>query len=284
VGGTTVRNKKYIQLILLEGIQAVLIILCAAWVANDYFVKGAPLLFHNSAEMNATPAWLCWDCERPWVYRILSTLVTRLVMTFGVSLYSATRIQITASVCLFGLAFWYLLKTFTNNQWFTFIIACTTPPLIRYLLHYPQLYFYPYGFTVLFTFTLGLVLLARRKWIGYLVVLFLASLAKETSIFLVCIFAFYCYSKLPKKQYWIYLIAQLSVYSIVRFGLMFIFQNNPGVPVKQHFLDQILVYQRAPGAWILYMLLFFFLLPMFFSNGRKNHFSCAKQPLFSSHF
>ncbi|MCX6984983.1 MAG: hypothetical protein NT118_09590 [Lentisphaerae bacterium] len=262
-------NHRKFLVILLECLQIVLIVLCSAWAGNDYFVKGAPLLFHNLAEMNAIPTILCWNCGRPFIYRILSIIIVRAIMTLGVSLYSATYIQTVISMCLFGLSFWYLLKTFTSNRWFTFIVACTVATTARFLLYYPPIFFYTYDLTVLFIFTLGLVLLARRKCIAFLVTLFFATLTKETSIFLVCIFAFHYRNILPRKQYLQNIAAQLLFYGLVRFGLMFIFRNNPGVIMQSHLRDQLLLYQRAPNAGIFYILVFFFLLPIFLKWREK---------------
>lgn len=262
-------NHRKFPVILLECLQVALIILCSAWAGNNFFVSGAPSLFHNSAEMNAIPALMCWDCKRPFVYRILSNILVRAIMSFGVSLYSATYIQTVISMCLFGLSFWYLLKTFSSNHWFNFIVACSAAPAARFLLYNPQKFFYAYDPTVLFTFTLGLVLLARRKWIAFLIALFIASLTKETSIFLICIFAFHYRNKLPRRQFIQNIAAQLLIYGFVRFGLMFIFRNNPGVLMESHLRIQLLLYQYVPGAGVVYLLVFFFLLPIFLKWREK---------------
>jgi hypothetical protein len=262
-------NHWKIPVILLECFQITLILLCSAWAGNDYYVKGAPLLFHNSAQMNAIPTTLCWGCGRPFIYRILPYIIVRAIMTLRVSFYSATYFLTVISMCLFGLSFWYLLKTFTSNRWFTFIAACTVATAARFLLYYPPIFFYAYDLTVLFIFTLGLVLLARRKWIAFLVILIFATLTKETSIFLVCIFAFHYRNKLPRKQYLQNIAAQLLIYGLVRFGLMFIFRNTPGVIMQSHLRDQLLLYQIAPGAGFFYLLVFFFLLPIFLKWREK---------------
>ena len=161
-----------------------------------------------------------------------------------------------------------MITTFTSNRWFSFIVACAVAPAANFIL-YQAPYFYVYDITVLFTFTLGLALLARRKWEAFLITLFFASLAKETSIFLVCIFGFHYWNKLSRKQYWQNIIAQLFIYGLVRLGLMFIFRNNPGSIISSTLNFQLHIYQYLPYAGFLYFSAFLLLLPIWIGWKEK---------------
>ena len=251
-----------------EYFQAISIILCSAWAGYDYCVNKAHYLFNYASVQNGIPVLLCWNCGRPFIYRILSDIFIRVIMMFGVSLHPAVCTQIIISMCLFGLSFWYLITTFTSNRWFTFIVACAVAPAANYILYHDP-YFYAYDITVLFTFTIGLALLARSKWKAFLITLFFASLAKETSIFLVCIFGFYYWNKLSRKQFWKYIIAQLFIYGFVRLGLMFLFRNNPGPIIASTLKFQLLIYQYWPYAGFLYLFAFLILLPIWIGWKEK---------------
>lgn len=96
-----------------------------------------------------------------------------------------------------------------------------------------------YDFGTLFLFTLGLALMARKKWIPFLVVYTLACFNKETTILLTMLFVIYFYvmpaGRLDKPSVMKFLSAQIVIYSIVRAILNFFFYDNPG----SFFLDTI---------------------------------------------
>ena len=103
-----------------------------------------------------------------------------------------------------------------------------------------QYYSYVYDFPTLCLFTLGLGLLLRRKWTQFIVLFFLATVNKETSILLVLIFAIYFFRRnelLDPKKFRQILISQIFIYLVVRGGIAWIFRNNPGSLVEFHLLD-----------------------------------------------
>jgi len=82
---------------------------------------------------------------------------------------------------------------------------------------------YIYDIPALFFFTLGLALMIRRHWIAYLIVFFLACLNKETTILLTMIFVLYFFnqSRMNRREYIQWLVAQLLIFGVVRIFLMF---------------------------------------------------------------
>ena len=104
-------------------------------------------------------------------------------------------------------------------------------------------YGYMYDFTVLFLFTLGLWLMYRRAWIAYLLVFALGTLNKETTLFLVLIFALYYWHRLPRRRLWSLTAAQLGIFALIQGALRYRFRNNPGATVEWHLPDQIATYQ-----------------------------------------
>ena len=89
-----------------------------------------------------------------------------------------------------------------------------------------------YDFGTLFLFTLGLALMARQKWISFLVVYALACFNKETTILLTMLFVIYFNfmppARLDKPSFLKVLSAQIVIYLIVRAILNYFFYDNPG--------------------------------------------------------
>ena len=89
-----------------------------------------------------------------------------------------------------------------------------------------------YDFSTLFLFTLGLALMARKKWMPFLVVYTLACFNKETTILLTMLFVIYfcCVSitRLAKPSFMKILSAQIVIYLIARAILNYFFYDNPG--------------------------------------------------------
>jgi len=89
-----------------------------------------------------------------------------------------------------------------------------------------------YDFGTLFLFTLGLAMMARKKWISFLVVFTLACLNKETTILLTMLFVIYFYfmpvARLDKPTFMKILAAQIVMYLIARTMLNYFFYDNPG--------------------------------------------------------
>jgi hypothetical protein len=91
---------------------------------------------------------------------------------------------------------------------------------------------YIYDFGTLFLFTLGLALMAQKKWLLFLVIYTLACFNKETTILLtflfVIYFGFYSAPRLNKSLLIKLLSAQAGIYLIVRLVLLYFFHDNPG--------------------------------------------------------
>jgi hypothetical protein len=85
-----------------------------------------------------------------------------------------------------------------------------------------------YDFTALFLFSLGVLLIARQSWNGYLVTFALGTLNKETTILLYLVFAMYCLARMPRRQFVMLSAAQLGVYATIQSFLRYRFRENGG--------------------------------------------------------
>jgi len=104
------------------------------------------------------------------------------------------------------------------------------------LLSLPVMFKYTsfiYDFSTLFLFTLGLALMAQKKWMVFLLAYTLACFNKETTILLtmlfVIVFWFYPVFRLNKSLFVKILSAQMGIYLIVRLVLFYSFHHNYGV-------------------------------------------------------
>jgi hypothetical protein len=138
----------------------------------------------------------------------------------------------------FFFAIRYLFRSFFSGpRWFIDALGlgaiAALPPFFVY-------YNYIYDFPTLFFTTLLLALMARRKWVPFLVVFLFSCWNKETTILLTMVFglAFWGrWAEVNRKSYGLLLIAQMLIYAAVRIPLTLAFWNNPGSTFEFHFID-----------------------------------------------
>lgn len=106
---------------------------------------------------------------------------------------------------------------------------------------------YIYDPATLFLFTLGLGLMARRRWGLFLAVYFFACLNKETTILLTLIFVLVNRSApgMNARTYRKVLVAQLVIFAAVKGALTLAFRNNPGSVVEFHFDQTFAILTRG---------------------------------------
>ena len=124
-----------------------------------------------------------------------------------------------------------------------------------------------YDFTTLWSFTLGLALMAGRQWTAYLVLFAIATVNKETTILLTLVFAvhFILRRPFPANRAAALFAAQVALFLIVRGTISYVFRHNPGEVVEINWanhnrvvlVDPSLMSKRLPllaaaaafGAW-----------------------------------
>jgi hypothetical protein len=192
--------------------------------------------------LEALQPYLDWSVPRPFVYRALTTLAIQGVSAgFSISPELASLAISYLALLGFAWAFWYLAIRFLPTrraQQMTLLAPLTLCPLF---LVQRQIYDFP----TLFLFTLALALLAHEKFFGYLLLLPLVCLTKETALLLIFFFAFHF--RAWTRQYAILLGVQLWTYAATRFSLMWIFRNSAGSDLEFHLIDQIHFYSANPA-------------------------------------
>jgi hypothetical protein len=91
-----------------------------------------------------------------------------------------------------------------------------------------------YDFTTLWSFALGLLLMAQRRWPAYFVLFAVATVNKETSVLLMLVFAahFIRDRRMPLPDLIRRLLIQAAIFIVIRGVIAFVFRNNAGGVVE----------------------------------------------------
>lgn len=128
---------------------------------------------------------------------------------------------------------------------------------------------YVYDLPQVFLFATCLLFLYRRNWTAYLVFLAISLLNKETSFFLIIIFAMYYFQRLPRTKFTLLLGTQLGIFVTFRAVITYIYRNNPGVAIfwsTKYHIDQ---YTNYPSTLIVTIVLFGAILFMIFKDWQR---------------
>lgn len=156
-------------------------------------------------------------------------------------------IVVTVLVILSGVAFVFALRfclqTFYKTER-SDIIALALLAVFTILFEWQR---HIYDFPTAIFFSLGLALIYRERITEYLVVFTVASINRETTIFLTLIFILYLHNKLKPRQLFAYLAVQVAVYIIIQGFIRWKFQNVPG---DSFIFDPMSNFQKHFSAWV----------------------------------
>lgn len=130
-------------------------------------------------------------------------------------------------------------ELYSSVLWFknlvTLLLLFAIPAMFQ-----PNYSNYIYDFPALFLFTFGLFLLQKRNWKYFLILFFVSSFNKETTILLTLIFAIHFYKDdtLSRQIYSRLIISQILIFLVVKIFLYLVFMNNPGGFVEFHLIDR----------------------------------------------
>jgi Gpi18-like mannosyltransferase len=127
--------------------------------------------------------------------------------------------------------------------------------------------FYMYDLPSLFFFTLGMLLLSRRKMAPFYILFAIATLNRETTCFLTLIYAFDAMGRERPSKIAAHVLAQAAIWIGIKYGLFLMYGSNPGEGMFElHFLSNMKfmsVFKRMPtvisnlgGLWIPALLLY----------------------------
>ncbi len=91
---------------------------------------------------------------------------------------------------------------------------------------------YIYDPSQVLLFTLGLALMARRRWCLYLVVFVLGCINKETTVLLAAIYFFTLRGSEPKTRFRCMMVAQVLLFVAIKGTISVLLRDRPGSPVE----------------------------------------------------
>jgi hypothetical protein len=139
-------------------------------------------------------------------------------------------------LCLVGFA--WTLKRLTESVYKVPRVVSNLAPLVALALLplFFRYYSYPYDPATLLLYSLALLFLVQQRFFWFLVAVVLASANKETSILLLPLYAIFQWQRdrrIPVGRMTVLVVA----WAAVRGGLMWIYRDNPGVVVENHFTE-----------------------------------------------
>jgi hypothetical protein len=149
----------------------------------------------------------------------------------------------------FAFALWWLARLTLDVP----APAMDVIPIVT-LFALPGLYGYGgmlYDLPALCLFTLGLALIAARRFWLYAVVFAACVLNKETGLLLALVWAVSEARKLRLRQLALGVCLQVGFWLVVRGALFWYFRNNPGEPIALHLFRNVQVL-AVPGNWFLF--------------------------------
>lgn len=160
--------------------------------------------------------------------------------------FAATTVIMLVCMVLFA----WVLKRLTETAYaFPRAVGNLAPIVSLFLLPlFFRYYSYPYDPATLFLYSSAVLFLLQRRFYWFLLAVALASANKETSILLVLLYGLHEWMRMRRVG-----LARLAVvalvWGIVRGGLMWIYRDNPGVIVENHFLEHtVWLFTKFPMA------------------------------------
>lgn len=197
--------------------------------------------------------------HRPYVYRVLSTLVLRAMMHMGLD--AASSLSILVSITAIGsiCAFRYLVSFFGGYRARAAVISPLIVAAVAVLtVSFP--YNMVYDMPTLALVVAGYALMLRRHWRWYIVVFTLACLSKETAFILTVGFAAVYFRCMMWRDYIVLGGLQFAVWVAVRALVTWLYGGYPGVSMETHWDLHLFALHSLPVAVAIYCALATFLV------------------------
>ena len=183
----------------------------------------APELAENSPE-----TLIAGLGSTPYQYRALVPMAVRGLLEAGVVAPGSERLVLALieaiAWLLLGYAFRRLLRGFMTSA--AIASACALSIYFVLPFHYFNQVFFPYDIPSVLLFTTGLVLLRERRWGWYALVFAVATLNRETSIFLTLAFLAVFAGEYSRQRLAAGAASQLLVWAAIKIGLWLLYSDN----------------------------------------------------------
>jgi hypothetical protein len=229
------------------GIYLAVLLVLAAMVLGSFELLSEGYERATLVDQMQSKAW------KPFVYRAFVPLALRAIKApipestlMGINSWAATQMRTNtpfldllltkciwyASIVLFAFAFIYLARAFyVVNTLYLHVLSLLAVAGLRVFFCYHS---YIYDPTHVLLFTLCLALMARGKWLPYLLVFAAASINKETSILLTATYFFAFRRSLPARIFRRQLVLQVLIFVLVKGALTLAFLDQRGAGLEYH--------------------------------------------------
>lgn len=192
---------------------------------------------------------------RPYVYRVLVPFTIQIISgLLDVLPFFIAIIIMYMSLLGFSWSIMELAKIYLPLQHSLPLTLLAPIGLVPFLIEQRHIY----DFTTLFLFTLALYFLSKDDFNKYIATFFLATLSKETSLFLVVFFIMQFQWKSNERLKKL-LIIQIVIYILIRVILIVTFKDNPGSLMEFHLYDHLNMYREQPLSAILLFITIIFI-------------------------
>jgi len=206
----------------------------------------------TGALIYATPDWLIQIVNSKLNNLDLAAFIQRAnsnrtheIFEHPAELYTHFALIVVIGLFLAGFVFTqYKLTRFLYPQsWAMALFSPIIGLLIIPALKFPQISVY--DISVVFFAAICAYYMVQKQWWRYLLFFFVATLNKETSIFLIPLFFVNFVTRLPLRLFIRLLIAQIAIYGATKYSINYIYRNNPGYPLENYFDSHVDAFMRV---------------------------------------
>ncbi len=243
--------------------------------------------FHQTLNEVHPPAALerlcAYTAETPYQNRVLVPTIVRAIDSsgigakFGLSQFEIARWIEACCVLALFYALRSLLAQFLANRWAPSFWAGVGLYTLPFLYVFPRAspYWYPWDIPAILFTSLGVLWIRQQRWAWYYWIFPLATLNRETTSFLILIFALTQFGQMKWSAYAQHIVVQVVIWLCIKWLLGLTFARNPGV--GEYYADSLKENWAAvhqPSTWWTMSMVFGFLwLPLVvFSHYLRERF------------
>jgi hypothetical protein len=190
----------------------------------------------------------------PFQYRVLIPWLVRGLLTLLPSLSLPGTFQFIELLAVIGLvlAFRTWLKRLLTHPTLAALLSLSIFYALPFHFLFPRefAFFYPSDIPAVLFFTLGLLFLHRQDWKRFYPLLLLATLNRETALFLTVVYVFTAFGTRPRRAVIVHTLAQLALWGAAKASLYVLYRSNPGLGIFESQLASNLAWLSQPAVLI----------------------------------
>jgi hypothetical protein len=173
-------------------------------------------------------ALVAGTASTPYQYRMLVPLFVRLLLNAHLiepaSQMAAFAVIQVAFLIALAFVFRRYVSLFIADPVLASIAALSIYAVLPF--NYFNLPYYPYDIPSVLFFTAGMLLIYQRAWIWFYPLFVVATLNRETSIFLAVVTAFVLFDKYSRSLLALLIGSQLAIWAAIKGALWMVYQHN----------------------------------------------------------